>query len=431
MRLWICLLLLLATLATVPARAHSDPEKHEALKHESVERLEHYLEHEILHRLRAQAVGAGLSGDAPENRVGEKLLSAVHEEVVLALRALGPPTVADKSLALVKGAIKRFNPVALGRWVIQAARTHGTTLAVAYGVSEVVEQVGVLLTFKYPELAFLLPIYLTHASDVVVIGAFFTVPKIKGALSRWKRHGGWWKGARGYYEHLIAQRRALPIDWSIVIETPQFEDVKFAVIEEGRMARKLSRSLRIAFDARKLAQRQATPTLGLWEIEKIAKDSGIAVYAYKPFKADPRMYLRLVLREIMAHENARAKLGLAVKKSVKAVEIGKPKYVVAGPDQLAEQWRWYFRQRLAFVKEAAAAQTVGILPGQRKIFRELSKHLDGDKGLARLAATRYSDPAPVDWARVSDALADVEALFREIEGQLLPVRACQSLLTSK
>lgn len=433
MRLWMSLVVFLATMAVAPAHGHSDHEKHEALKHESVERLEHFLEHEAARRLRVDAVGLNLieADDATAKLAGEKLLEAVHDEVVLALKASGPPTLAQKSRELVVGVIKRFNPIALGRWVLQASRIHGPTLAVAYGVSEVAEQIGLLMTFKYPAMAFLVPIYVFHVSDVVVIGSFFAVPKIKAAFSRWKRHGGWWSGARGYYEHLVEQRRALPIDWSIVLHAPQFEDVRFAVIEEGRVERKLWRSLRIMFDPRALAQRQAAPTLGLWEIERIAQVNGVAMFAYKPFKNDARMYARLLLREIMLRPGARAELGAAVRKSLAQVKLDKPKQAATSPSIVAEQWRWHLRARRDLVKEAAAAQSAGISRAQQKIFRELSKVLDGDKGLARLASTRFSEPTAGDWGHVDEAVAYTQALLQRIESQLLSLDSCERLLKDK
>lgn len=430
MRLWI---LLLAFSCFDPSAAsvfaHDSLDRHPILNNSAVQKLELFLETERAELLRAEATSV------VAREAGELLLSAVYSEVVVELKNAGPPSAFAKSAAAARGALKRFNPVALGRWVLNAARVHGPALAIAYGVSEVLEQTGVLLAAKYPQLVFLLPFYLTHTSDVLVVGAFVAAPKIRSALSRWKRHGGWRVGASGYYRHLARQRQVSPIDWSVVLDRPEFETVSFAVVAESAIERRLPRALKILFSPRVLAQREesSVPTLGLWELEAVARRNGVALFAFEAFKAEPQIYLRLLLRELEQNRDARrelaAKLALLLTQASARNNGSEAGEGAQSPDLVAERWLWQLRLQRDSLKQAAAAQAKGPTRSQRKQFRQLDQLLDADRGLSRLAATSFEAGADADdWRALSEALLEAKALFTTIESELTPHAPCEALL---
>lgn len=412
-----------------PAYAH---EHHDSLPaHRSIEQLEHFLEEE-----RATAVEHELFSLAREReqRGGELLLAAVYEELVATQIAQGKPGVKRASTEALLAVIKKFNPVALGRWVISVGREHGAGLAIPYGMSEVAEQIGILMTAKYPELAFLLPVYLTHMSDVVVFGAYFGLPKIARAMRVWKNQGGgFFSGPHLYYEHLSKQRRFAPIDWSVVIdvaESAESEIARFAVIDESRIGRALPRRLQIVFTPRKLAQKEALTTLGLWEIERLARESLIPLWPFKHLKHHRQMYTRLLLAEIADNAMARAKLSELLRRRFNLTE---KKSVVAAQsvDVAAEKWLWHLRNRRDQLKERLKAQAMGMLSGQRRLFRRLSRLLDHRGPLLKIATTAASRAAKEQWQDLDQAVRQIDVLFRELETTLPDVsNHCEKLLLS-
>ena len=422
--MYLSILTTLILLSAPLAGAHETSVGHE---NATVERLEHFLEHE-----RTQVIRRELYHEQQHAQEGgELLLAAVYEEVVEHAIVQGRPSVKQASANAVAAVIKKFNPIALGRWLISVGREHGAGLAIPYGISEVAEQVGILMTAKYPELAFLLPVYLTHMSDVVVFGAYFGIPKIARTIRTWKYQGGGiLKGPRLYYRHLSEQRQVAPIDWSVVIESPESELARFVIINENRFERMLPRTLQILFTPRKLAQKEALPTLGLWELEGIARESLIALWPYKQFKHHRQIYTRLLLAEIAGNALARTKLSaILAERLLQAKE--KPITSLLEVDVVAERWLWFLRNRRDQLKQDLNAQAMGALPEQRRKLRALSRLLDRRGSLLKIAATPVKASTLEQWQELRESLTEVDALFREIESTLPePAAFCEKLLVS-
>ena len=336
-RLTSLILLLSFVLTPAPARAHGDDKAHATgvFSEESIEALEAHLISTLDESIRH---GVNVEG-ADERKIGELLLDAAYSEVIEELKA-HPPTVVQKAGVQLKKIISGFNPITLGRWVLDTARRQGPALAIAFGVSEVAEQVGVLLSAKYPIFLFLIPIYLTHTGDVAVFAITLGGPKVVRALRVWQRHGGMIKGPGAYYRHLLAQRKILPLDWNEVVyssaiesETAGGEDLHFAVINENLAERKLPRALRVILGPRKLAQRETVPTFGIWELEKLAKSAEIDLSPFRVFKGNKRMYSAILLREISRDADASVEFALEVRQR-DATNVARPDF-----DSVPEAWR--------------------------------------------------------------------------------------------
>ncbi len=458
------LLLVSFVFSAAPAWAHGDHEGAGVFAKETIEELEAHLIATLDESIRH---GVNVEG-ADERRIGQLLLDAAYAEVIDELKA-NPPTALQKAGVQLKKIISGFNPIALGRWVLETARRQGPALAIAFGVSEVAEQVGVLLSAKYPVFLFLVPIYLTHTGDVVVFAVTLGGPKVVRALRVWQRHGGMFSGPGAYYRHLLAQRKILPIDWNEVIYSGTLEssdpnaDLHYAVIGENFFERRLPRGLRVVLTPRKLAQRETLPTFGIWELEKLAKAAGLDLSTLRVFRGNKRMYSAILLREISRNEATALEFSTQVRLrdatntarpdfdgvpaawkralAVDSVELFEEDDVEAlqkhgeTPDIVAQRLLWYLREH----RERLFAQIKTIKKGEvsssdirtaRRHLRRLGKVLEADRGLGRFASTLYPAASLADWEALLVALRQARGMSIMVEELLPPskVKNCERLL---
>lgn len=378
----------------------------------ALEALERHLE---VVREGAMGASTGVSDDELR-RIGSSLLDAAYEEALEEIRVHGPPSVLDRvGAGLKRELVDRFNPVRVGRWILSQWASRGPAVAGGLFVSEMLEQVGLVYGATHPEWVILIPLSALHVWDVVGIGVGLGIVETGKAISRWKRNGG----PEQYLEHLKAQRRALPVDWDKVIAVVGSTDLP--IYEEGAFERRLPRWARMIAGPRALALADAGAAVPLWKLESGARAAGVDRSLFGAYRREhPAAYAALLVSALEKAGEDRA-----------GASWRKPDVSEDSPDEQAQRLVWRLRaERARLLKDQVAVSAAGRRH-LRAVLRELRSLLDGDRGLARLAATepRAGGGEEAAWnalaaegLRTQAALARLEAISVPGCGAILEAR---------
>lgn len=374
--------------------------------HELFEHLDHILEESRLY-------GATVS-DAEQIKFVEKLIEVVHTQIQDAAKELGEPSAGEKIWHSLKiNIFPHFNYIKIFKFIKNTARKVGPKFAVAMATTEILENSLYLLTAMNPENAYLLPLSWFHAIDIVVYGAFFGVPEVITKLKTYSRFGGFVSGMHKYYQHLVAQKEILPIDWTEAIDLEKLNlrskentevRIDLVILKNAFIERLLPNKLQKIIFPRRVAQRETSVAVSVKDLEKLAKKLDIPIYMYEGAHQRPPLYSNFLLKDILSHANGNNALidyfeNRGYKKFFDKPLIESP--VLASniigaesvqaltwegerPDILAQRLIWYFEDQIERVREAGETTKIDF-----KHLRQISRTVQKD--LRRIAETHYGD----------------------------------------
>jgi hypothetical protein len=433
-----------ATSLPISALAHGNGHGGSDPLHE-LPRAEAYADH--LEQRLANAIQLNSrASSAEQEALGRELLAAAHAEIREYLEQ-NPNTLSRRAKTHARELLHLLNPVALGRWLIETAIRKGPILAVALGLAELSEQVGVYLAVKNPEFAFLVPIYFFHLGEVAVLTAAFGGPHFLRMVRKFQVHGGIVSGPERYYQHLLQQRQAFPIDWDEVIHLDRLPSsargeemspaIDLVVISEGVLERRLPKRLRILTNPKHLAQRESMPTIALWELEELlAKQALLPPKHYRQFKkSSPELYASLLLNEafqrpqiveiirerlaqytpIDSNSAAHARENIDVDQLFR--EAKGPDDLKAAdetPDLVAQRVLWHLHAQIDNLEHELREKGTPSR-AQLSALRKAEKALRNPHGLERFAATSFPEAKPEDWQALYETIENVRDAFLALE----------------
>ncbi|MCC6278321.1 MAG: hypothetical protein IT289_10450 [Oligoflexia bacterium] len=214
----------------------------------------------------------------------------------------------------------KLNISKLVPWVKSNLIKRGPRFVLANVFTEVMENLIIVFVAKNPQYAFLLPLSFTHSLDIVGYSLFLAVPEIWNHITKYRSHGGLFSGAQNYFRHLQRSRAITPLDWSVVLDIqrinigPADSVTPFDVItlKDSILERWLPDSMRKFFQPHRIAQREATVSFSIRELEKLCLEAQIDLNAFKNARSEPAVYSRILIHELMIHDEGKSRLQSAI-----------------------------------------------------------------------------------------------------------------------